>query len=30
LEDKESGKQLAKMRHLNRFMKASSPLYKEE
>ncbi|NHJ25762.1 MAG: hypothetical protein EAX89_14365 [Candidatus Lokiarchaeota archaeon] len=30
LEDKESGKQIAKMRHLNRFMKASSPLYKEE
>jgi len=27
LEEKESGKQIAKMRHMNRFMKASSPLY---
>ncbi len=30
LEDKKTNKQVAKMRHLNRFMKASSPLYKEE
>ncbi|MFW9948980.1 MAG: hypothetical protein ACFFKA_02495 [Candidatus Thorarchaeota archaeon] len=29
LEDKESGQQIAKMRHLNRFMKASSALYQE-
>ncbi len=28
LEEKESGKIVAKMRHMNRFMKASSPLYK--
>lgn len=28
LEEKESGKKVAKMRHMNRFMKASSPLYK--
>lgn len=27
LEEKESGKKVAKMRHMNRFMKASSPLY---
>lgn len=27
LEEKGSGKQVAKMRHMNRFMKASSPLY---
>ena len=30
LEEKESGKQVAKMRHMNRFMKASSPLYQSE
>ena len=27
LEEKESGRQIAKMRHMNRFMKASSHLY---
>ncbi|MFX1574841.1 MAG: hypothetical protein ACFFB0_19055 [Promethearchaeota archaeon] len=27
LEEKETGKKIAKMRHLNRYMKASSPLY---
>ena len=27
LEEKETGRQIAKMRHMNRYMKASSPLY---
>ena len=30
LEEKETGKIIASMRHLNRFMKAGSPLYKDE
>jgi hypothetical protein len=30
LEEKETGKIIASMRHLDRFMKAGSPLYKEE
>jgi len=30
LEEKESGKIIASMRHLNRFMKAGSPLYKDQ
>jgi hypothetical protein len=27
LEEKETGKKVASMRHMNRFMKAGSPLY---
>ncbi|MFW9782620.1 MAG: hypothetical protein ACFFFB_10095, partial [Candidatus Heimdallarchaeota archaeon] len=30
LEEKETGKQVASMRHLNRFMKAGSPLYENQ
>lgn len=30
LEEKETGKKVASMRHMNRFMKAGSPLYKDE
>jgi hypothetical protein len=30
LEEKETGKIVASMRHLNRFMKAGSPLYKDQ
>ncbi|MFX1531595.1 MAG: hypothetical protein ACFFBC_10825 [Promethearchaeota archaeon] len=30
LEDKETGKMIASMRHMNRYMKAGSPLYKDQ